>query len=61
MQQAVRVGEVVAESVYSVVFRTNAEGARFEVMNIVGERKTPAEIARDLIAAAGVIFEGRPD
>jgi hypothetical protein len=52
MQQRIAPEVVSAERVYSVVFRTNAEGARFEVMNIVGERKTPSEIARDLIAAA---------
>ena len=59
MQQAVRAEGLVTESVYSVVFRTNTEGARFEVMNIVGERKTPAEIARDLIAAAEAIKTDR--
>jgi hypothetical protein len=50
--------DLSAERVYSVVFRTNASGARFEVMNIIGERKLPEEIARDLLAAADRVGYG---
>jgi hypothetical protein len=52
MQAAGRAQVARTEAVYSVVFRTNGEGASFQVMNIVGEPKTTAEIARDLHAAA---------
>lgn len=52
MRQPVQAEGAAAERVYSVVFRTTERGARFEVLNIAGERKTPAEIARDLVAAA---------
>lgn len=51
MQRTVVAEGAASERVYSVVFRTNAKGGRFEVLSIVGERKTPDEIIRDLRAA----------
>jgi len=56
MQQGVAVQSVQTESVYSVVFKTTVEGVRYEILNIAGERKPPAEIARDLQVLAKKIW-----
>jgi hypothetical protein len=45
-------GAAENERIYSVVFRSTEVGCSFEVLNIAGERKTSAEVARDLLAAA---------